>query len=109
MILKSVTVSTIAQTEVMNYFAHVCLSLIPDTSNCIGNELFTCYDGSKICISRVCDGIEDCDDGSDEGDRCTTNDNIKIITSELKGHGRISFSWVYGESSSEFNVTVQSM
>ncbi|KII71375.1 Low-density lipoprotein receptor-related protein 5 [Thelohanellus kitauei] len=88
----------------------------PYNSICAYNELFTCNDGYKICISRVCDEVKDCCDGSDEGERCSIyssdsekDDHFKNIYLKIQGHGRVFFSWVYGDSSSEFNVTVQSV
>lgn len=60
----------IKQTDLPIYFILICFFLLecdyPDTKKCGPNE-FKCH--NKLCIHQdwLCDNVEDCLDGSDEG------------------------------------------
>ena len=48
-------------------FSAILLSASLDVRNCSADE-FTCNDQSCVSITEVCDGLPDCNDGSDETD-----------------------------------------
>ncbi|XP_053676025.1 uncharacterized protein LOC128726252 [Anopheles nili] len=51
----------------------------PSFQQC-GHFEFSCHSGECIAIYNVCDGIPQCDDGSDEGTECPQKNAAQIIT-----------------------------
>ncbi|XP_049282545.1 chromodomain-helicase-DNA-binding protein 7 [Anopheles funestus] len=64
-----------------------------------GHFEFPCHSGECIAVYNVCDGIPQCEDGSDEGAECPQKSSAPIISSPTmqgreqgSGHGRASMT-----------------
>uniref|UniRef100_A0A182W9T8 MANSC domain-containing protein n=1 Tax=Anopheles minimus TaxID=112268 RepID=A0A182W9T8_9DIPT len=72
--------------------------LIMPAQQC-GHFEFPCHSGECIAVYNVCDGIPQCEDGSDEGSECPQKNSGPIMSStgmqgreQGSGHGRASMS-----------------
>ncbi|KII72604.1 Basement membrane-specific heparan sulfate proteoglycan core protein [Thelohanellus kitauei] len=87
-----------------------------ETTVCVANEYFTCDNGKKHCMSKACDGVNDCQDQRDETMFCGILEcysdedfNIKDLSVRTKAGGKVSFVFESGYESEEKDIKIYSL
>lgn len=65
--------------ESTNMFLAAISSTIKNTTSHCGRFQFQCHSGDCIAVYNACDGIPQCDDGSDEGPEVSKKKTIHMI------------------------------
>ncbi|KII72571.1 putative vitellogenin receptor [Thelohanellus kitauei] len=93
--------------EQMNKTVQVANLYIFATIPCLENIYIPCQNkNQRICISKMCDNMEDCSDGSDENLICYSQNFSRAIDLNLQDYGSVDFSWGAEDSGNSYLVTV---
>ncbi|KII71650.1 hypothetical protein RF11_02402 [Thelohanellus kitauei] len=60
----------------------------------------------RVCLSKMCDGVKDCSDGSDENQICKSQNFSRTININPQENGQIEFSWLVDDPGQSFKVTI---